>query len=137
MASYCFDASVLVIYVSGVSSDTRLDSIMKEIESKKSEGYLSLVNLAEFHRAVSKIYSSGKADVLAAWLQESKMKLVPPSIEISVLASLKKQKYASKKNPFAWGDAFCLATAIDRKTDLLLTADKDFKKVKEVPVLFF
>ena len=56
--------------------------------------------------------------------------------KIKTLASIKKQKYATTKEPFAWGDAFCLATAIEYDADFIITDDTEFKKVKEIPIIF-
>jgi predicted nucleic acid-binding protein len=136
MARYCLDASALVIYLTDERFQADLNKIMKEIESGKSKGILSVINLAEFHRAITRIFSIGSADTYVTWLKESKIEIVSPTIETSVLASTKKQKYASRQNPFAWGDAFCLATALDNDAEYIITADPDFKIVKEVPVIF-
>ena len=135
MPGYCLDASALVLYVTGESSKADLRKIMKEIESGKSKGCLSSVNLAEFHRAVTRLVSEAKADMYVTWVSESKLEIVPPDIETAVLASTKKQKYATRKTPFAWGDAFCLATAITMRADVLITGDSDFEKIQEVEIL--
>jgi predicted nucleic acid-binding protein len=109
---------------------------MNEIEADKSSGLMSVVNLAELHRAITRISSEDKADMYVTWLKESKIEFISPSIELAVLASLKKQKYASRSSTFAWGDAFCLATAIERNTDFIITADIEFKKVREISIIF-
>jgi predicted nucleic acid-binding protein len=70
------------------------------------------------------------------WLKESRIEICSPTVETAVLASTKKQKYASKESPFAWGDAFCLAVGLEQKADYLVTADPDFEKVKEIAVEF-
>ena len=97
---------------------------------------MSVVNLAEFHRAVTRISSEDKADMYVTWLKESKIDLVSPSIELSILASVKKQTYASSSSAFAWGDAFCLATAVEHEADFILTADREFEKINEIPIIF-
>ena len=97
---------------------------------------MSVVNLAELHRAMTRISSEDKADMYVTWLKESKIDLISPSIELSVLASVKKQKYASTSSTFAWGDAFCLATAVECEADFIITADKKFEKVREIPIIF-
>ncbi|MFW9874163.1 MAG: PIN domain-containing protein [Candidatus Thorarchaeota archaeon] len=136
MPRYCIDATALVIYINEEKPDKEFQKIIKEIEANKSTGFMSMVNLAEFHRAITRIYSEDKADKYVIWLKESKIILIPPSLEISTLASVKKQKYASTKEPFAWGDAFCLATAIEYDADFIITDDPEFKKVKEIPIIF-
>lgn len=136
MRTYCFDATAIVFFVTEKATGLGLKKIMSEIESGKNHGILSVVNLAEFHRAITRIFSVDKADMFVIWLKESKIEIISPSIELAILASVKKQKYASAKDPFAWGDAFCLATAIECKADLLITGDLDFEKVKEISVIF-
>jgi predicted nucleic acid-binding protein len=108
---------------------------MNEIETGKSSGLMSVVNLAEFHRAMTRISSEDKADMYVTWLKESKIDLISPSIELSILASVKKQKYATTSSTFAWGDAFCLATGVETEADFILTADQEFEKVKEISVI--
>ncbi len=136
MVRYCLDASALVIYITQAKPVNKLTKIMKEIENGESSGLMSVVNLAEFHRAVTRISSEDKADMYVTWLKESKLELISPSIELSILASVKKQKYAAASSAFAWGDAFCLATAMEYEADHTITADKEFKKVKEIQVIF-
>ena len=51
------------------------------------------------------------------------------------MASIVKQKYASSKESFAWGDAFCLATAIEYNVDFIITADSEFNKIKEIQII--
>lgn len=137
MPSYCIDATVLVIYITEQKPPVQIKKIMKEIELGKSNGIMSIVNLAEFHRAISRISTESKADMYVTWLKESKLEMISPTIEIAVLASVKKQKYASTASPFAWGDAFCLATGIEYRSDYILTADTEFEKVKEIPIIFY
>ena len=135
MPRYCFDATALVFYINEEKPGLEIQKIMKEIEADKSAGFMSVVNLAEFHRAITRIFSEDKADKYVIWLKESKIIIIPPSLEIATLASVKKQKYAAAKEPFAWGDAFCLATAIEYDADFMITADPEFKKVKEIPII--
>lgn len=136
MSCYCLDTSALVIYITAERSKTDLRKIMWEIESGKSRGLISVVNLAELHRAITRLFSEDRADTYVTWLKESKMEVISPTIETSILASTKKQKYASRQNHFAWGDAFCLATAMENDAEYIITADPDFKIVKEIPVIF-
>jgi predicted nucleic acid-binding protein len=126
----------MVIYINEKETGKEIQKIMKENETDKSSGFMSTINLAEFHRAMTRIFSEDKADKYVVWLKESKIIIIPPTIEIATLASVKKQKYASAKEPFAWGDAFCLATGIEYDADFIITADPEFKKVKEIPIIF-
>ena len=136
MARYCIDATALVIYINEEKPGKEIQKIMKEIETDKSSGFLSCVNLAEFHRAITRIFSEDKADKYVIWIKESKIIIIPLTLEIATLASVKKQKYASAKEPFAWGDAFCLATGIEYDADFIITADPEFEKVKEIPIIY-
>jgi predicted nucleic acid-binding protein len=136
MPTYCLDASILVLYISEERSDNRLKKMMKGIEFGKSRGILSVINLAEFHRAMTRIFSEDDADIYVTWLKESKIKIISPTIELACLASVKKQKYASARTSFAWGDAYCLATALEHDADKIITSDRDFEKVSEISVLF-
>ena len=135
MTVYCVDASALVIYITDLKPSNKITKTMNEIENGVSSGLMSVVNLAEFHRAMTRIISEDKADMYVTWLKESKINLISPSIELSVMASIKQQKYATRSSTFAWGDAFCLATAIEYEANYILTADKEFDKVKELPII--
>ena len=136
MTQYCIDASALVIYITGQRSTTNIKKQMLEIESGRSKGFLSVVNLAEFHRAVSRIFSIDKADMYVSWIKESKINIISPSFEIATLASMKRQKYAISGRSFTWGDAFCLATALEKKANYIITSDKDFEQIREIEVIF-
>ena len=131
MYTYCIDASALVIYITDQDLPDEIYRIMKDIEKGKKRGIISTVNLSEFHRAITRLFSEDKADKYVAWLQESNLEIIAPTIEIACLASGKKQKYAKAKDPFAWGDAFCLATAIVENADMIITSDDEFDKVRE------
>ncbi len=132
---YCFDATALVVYITDDTVSKDIERIMVNIEKGKYEGILSVVNLAEFHRAMTRIISEEKADKYVTWLRESRLYIVTPSVETACLASIKKQKYASSKEPFAWGDAFCLATAMEHEADYIITTDSEFRNVKEIPII--
>jgi predicted nucleic acid-binding protein len=129
------DASALVIYITGEKTKVDLRKIIRDIERGRSVGFISTVNLAEFHRAISRISTGEQADIYLTWIKESQIVITSPTVETAVLASNAKQKYASKKSPFAWGDAFCLAAALEHEADYIVTTDSDFKKIKEIPLV--
>ncbi|MGA1820099.1 MAG: PIN domain-containing protein [Thermoplasmatota archaeon] len=135
LKKYCFDASVLFIYVTEKDACTDLDRIISMIKDGRSEGIISTVNLAEFHRAIMRAFSESKADLYISWIRESGLSIVDLDEEIALLASLKKQHYAKARSPFAWGDAFCLATALKFKCETILTSDSEFDKIAEIEVL--
>ena len=135
LKKYCFDASVLFIYVTEKDACADLDRVISGIKDGRSEGILSTVNLAEFHRAIMRAFSESKADLYISWIRESGLSIVELDEETALLASLKKQRYAKAGSPFAWGDAFCLATALKNKCQTILTSDNEFDKVTEIEVL--
>ena len=135
MRRYCIDASALFIYLTKQDRIPDLDQIFVEIDKGISKGMISTVNLAEFYRAVSRAFSIDKADLYISWIHESNMKILNLDEDTSLLAALKKQNYARARSPFAWGDSFCLATAINTDCDLLVTADQEFDKVEELPIM--
>ena len=135
MKRYCIDASALFIYITEKDEDSDLISIMREINDGRSEGLISTVNLAEFHRAVTRKFSEEIADSQIIWIRESKISIVTIEEDIALLASKKKQEYAKAGSPFAWGDAFCLSTAIFLNCDCLISSDSEFDKVKDIQIL--
>ena len=135
MRSVCLDASSLVIYVAEKDSPDDMSGIMNDIEKGNVRGVISTVNLAEFHRAITRIFSEDKADKFVAWMNESTLEIISPTVEIACIASEKKYKYARTGDPFAWGDAFCLATAIHEKADLIITSHAEFEKVTEISIM--
>ena len=135
MQHWAFDASVLVRFtIEEANEDTVI--VMADIASGNLMGSISTVNVAEFHRAVTKSTSEIRADSLVVWIIESNINIIPLSTEIACIASCKKQKYATSKTPFAWGDAFCLATAIYLGCDVIITTDHEFDAVTEIEVAF-
>lgn len=135
MIRYCIDASALFIYITKKDEESELWSLVKSINEGRSEGLISTVNLAEFHRGISRIYSKKIADKHIIWVRESRISIVSLDEETALLASKKKQKYAKAGSPFAWGDAFCLATAMVMECDALITSDSEFDKVKDIEIL--
>jgi len=110
-------------------------TIMHRIEKKEARGIISTVTIAEFHRAITRISSEDQADKYVSYIQESPIQIIPVDLQIALQASLQKQRYATAKDPFAWGDAFCLTTGIIHHADALVTADTEFDKVKEIPII--
>ena len=135
MRRYCLDASALVIFIVEQKRDPDLDSAMMEIEEGRSEGIISTVNLAEFHRALTRIASEEDADRYVVWIRESRISIIPPDIDTAIMSSAKKQSYARANSPFAWGDAFCLSTALNNNADVLITADGEFDRVTEISIM--
>ena len=135
MRRYCLDASALVIYIVEQKRDPDLDSAMIEIEAGRSEGIISTVNLAEFHRALTRIASEEDADRYVVWIRESRISIIPPDIDTAIMSSVKKQSYARASSPFAWVDAFCLSTALNNDADVLITADGEFDRVTEISIM--
>ena len=135
MRTYCIDASAMVIYLTEKKVNNAFKKILVSIEKGESIGIISTVNIAEFHRAITRLTSEDKADKYVTWIQESKIEIISPSIEIACLASGRKQEYASAKDPFAWGDAFCLATAIKYHADCIITSDDEFDQVQEIMIM--
>ena len=135
MTIYCIDASALVLYVTSQTNNTDLSSALKNIEQERAEGIMSTVTIAEFHRGITRISSEDNADKFVAWIQESPIRIIPITLEIALLASVKKQSYAKVKQPFAWGDAFCLATGLIHHADVLITSDKEFDNVNEISIM--
>ena len=91
MRRYCLDASALVIYIVEQKRDPDLDSAMMEIEEGRSEGIISTVNLAEFHRALTRIASEEDADRYVVWIRESRISIIPPDIDTAIMSSAKVQ----------------------------------------------
>ncbi len=135
MVKYCLDASALFIYLTEKEQLSDLDRVISEIEKGSSEGLISTVNLAEFHRAITRSFSQSKADKYIIWIRESRIQIADLGEEMAIKASSLKQQYAKARSPFAWGDAFCLATAIIMNCDVLVTTDNEFDKVKEIEMI--
>ena len=135
MKRYCIDASALVIYIAEDKREPELDSTMIMIEKGEALGIISTVNIAEFHRAITRISSVEDADRFVAWIRESRIRIIPPDVETALISSAKKHEYARAGSPFAWGDAFCLATAMKNHADQLITSDDEFDKVTDIPIM--
>ncbi|MDG6219378.1 MAG: PIN domain-containing protein [Candidatus Thermoplasmatota archaeon] len=135
MNTYCLDASALVIYITSQKPSKKMQRIIQHIEKKESKGIISTVTIAELHRALTRISSEDQADKYVSHIQESPIQIIPVDLQIALQASIQKYGYASAKDPFAWGDAFCLATAMIHQADALVTADSEFDKVKEIPIM--
>jgi predicted nucleic acid-binding protein len=135
MKTYCLDALALVMYITDQKPSKEMQRIMRRIENKTARGIMSMVTIAELHRAITRISSEDQADKYVSYIQESPIQIIQVDLQIALQASIKKQRYATAKDPFAWGDAFCLATGIIHHADALVTSDSEFDKVKGIQII--
>lgn len=135
MKRYCLDASALFLYLTSGEENHDLEGVFADINDGKAEGIISTVTMAEFHRAIMRAFSREKADLYVSWLRESKISIISTDQKIGLSASSLKQRYAKARSPFAWGDAFCLATAIHTNCDVLVTMDSEFDKVDDIKIM--
>ncbi|ODS35324.1 MAG: hypothetical protein A7316_04050 [Candidatus Altiarchaeales archaeon WOR_SM1_86-2] len=98
------------------------------MESGRIRGFVNAVNLSEFYYI---LYRKDKkiAEEYFQIVLNSKLEFVNVARDLTKLAGTMKGKYA-----ISLADAFCIATAISKKTAVMAGRDPELDKVKEVEI---
>lgn len=128
MKSFVIDTGALTLFFGG---DPRLAGPFNQIVRGLAAGYLSSVNLAEFHYKTCQKAGRDVAEVLCR-RAERRLQLVVPDYEIALAAGLTK----CMNNRLSLADSFVLALA-KRTGSTVLTTDSELAKSKGVRVRFF
>ena len=128
------DTNILIYYLEGIEPEaSKVGKILVEFMNSENEGLISTITVAEiltgFYLA-GDINRATKVKKLLTDLTLNSFKIVPVTFEIADLAAnLRAQK--GGRLP----DALIIATAINQKTDVIYSQDKDLQRFnKEIKV---
>lgn len=122
-----FDTEPLIAYFCDEPGSDTVEAYIEAVE-RRTDGYISAVNLAEVHCIVRSIDDEERADTVVAILEESGVRRVDTA-EVWPEAADFKFRYSP-----ALGDAFALGTAAHVDGTLLVGADDDYDSVTDVDI---
>lgn len=122
-----FDTEPLIAYFCDEPGSDTVEAYIEAVE-RRTDGYISAVNLAEVHYIVRSIDDEERADTVIAILEESGIRRVDTA-EVWPEAADFKFRYSP-----ALGDAFALGTAAHVDGTLLVGADDDYDSVTDVDI---
>lgn len=125
-----FDTEPLIASPCNEPGSDTVETYIDAVEGA-ADGFISAINLAEFHYIVRAIDGEERADAVIDVLEESGIRRVDTEQTWSAAADCK-FRYS-----LALGDAFALGTAVHVGGVLLVGADDDYDDVTDVPLTRF
>jgi predicted nucleic acid-binding protein len=123
------DTGILTLYFSGEAS---VRPIFIEIESGKVNGYVTSVNLSEFHYKTCEKIGEQVANLWFSQCRE-RLLIIETDGPLSLSAGKEKCRWRSKLSL-----ADCFAVAASKKLNAILyTTDPELKELKDISVRFF
>lgn len=127
-SGYVFDTGTLTLHFAGGSQGEKVKSYFDQVLSGKKEGYISEVTMAEYFYKTCQKLGIDVASIRAKSIRQSRIKVTPVDETISTIAGELKCRHADK---ISIADAFAVATAKTRKSELL-TTDGALVNLKEI-----
>jgi uncharacterized protein len=126
---YLFDAGVLSLYYAG---DPRVRNYFQEVFTKRSEGYSSEVNLAEFYYKTGEKLGLETAENWYLQIRRSAIDIISPNEDTTRKAARLKIKHRRK---LSLADCFALA-ATNQLDASIITTDSRIKTAAEAPTIY-
>ncbi len=123
------DAGVLSLHF---LSDPKVRRYFDEIDDQEKLGFMSAVNLSEFHYKTCQKLGKSVADIRYYQVRRTRLEIVETDEDLSRMAGLEK----CRQRNLSLADCHALAVA-KRLGATLLTTDGELAKVREVRALFF
>ena len=111
-----------------------LERLFLSIKEGKNLGLISVITVSEIFAVFGKLGEVKKAVELIVFLKESGIKITEVNEIVAKNAGLFKAKYSTSKKGFSYADALILATAIENKSDMVLTFDPEFDGIIEIKI---
>ncbi len=126
-----FDSLALLAFLRGEKGADRVHQVLEEVGAGATNGFLSVVNLAEVYYIAWREQGGQAARAIRESIRQWGVRLVPVDEELAVEAA--KIKAA---NALSLADAFCVATAhlVD---GVVMTDDPEIRRLDGVAVLEF
>lgn len=123
-SNYFWDTGALILYF---ADHQKVKSLMIDIESEKTNGFITHLVLAEFYYKTQEAFGKKIADYRLLLLQDSKSKLV--SIDFDDIAKIGRLK--SKNRKLSMVDCV-IGILAERLSATIITTDKEFANIKNI-----
>lgn len=130
MESIVLDAGILSLHF---VSDPRIKAYFDDIESGKRRGFVSSVNLSEFHYKTCEKLGKTAADIRYYQLRRTRLQVVETDEDLGRKVGVEKCR---SQHRLSLADCYALALATREKA-ILLTTDRELAKAKEPKTLHF
>jgi hypothetical protein len=124
-----FDAGALSLYYAG---SEKVKQYFNEVSSKRKEGFISEVNLAEFYYKAAERLGLQTAELRYMFIRRSRFTIVAPNEIITREAAKLKLKHHDR---LSLADCYAISTAFNNRCTLI-TTDNKISKVKEVATVY-
>lgn len=126
MEKIIFDSFALIAFFRKEKAGLTTKAYLYKAARKKSQIYLSYINLAEVYYQTIRNQGLGKGKQVLATIKSFPLVLVSAADDLVLEAAEIKAKY-----PIALSDCFAAALALKEKAPIL-TGDPEFKKLEEI-----
>lgn len=103
-----------------------VSALFQEASEEKCQIFLSVVNWGEVYYITLREYGEGYAEKVMSALSNTPIELVDATKEISLQAARLKAR-----GGLSYADCFAAATAMMNRNSILVTGDKEFKRVAD------
>lgn len=125
MKRYVLDSYAMIAYFEDEPGADRVSQVLRQLVQGKARGFMSVVNWGEVYYNTMREQGVAEAERVILQLDKFPIQLVEADKDLAYEAAKLKGRYR-----IAYAD--CFAIALCGKLDaLLVTGDRDFKKVKE------
>lgn len=103
--------------------------ILRRARLQGNCGIVPTIVLAEFYAQAAKRIGASEAERRFNEIADSGLEIEDLNTTISKKAAVIRHKYQEK---IPWGDCLIAATALDSRSDYVITDDPEFKSIKEI-----
>lgn len=126
MKTFVLDSHPLLAYFERDAGWEAVSALFQEASEEKCQIFLSVVNWGEVYYITLREYGEDNANRVLSTLSNMPIELVDATRELSLQAARLKAR-----GGLSYADCFAAATAMVNKNSILLTGDKEFKRVSD------
>jgi predicted nucleic acid-binding protein len=127
MNKIALDTNILVYFFEGIEPHaTKVENLLNSFTRGENKGIISTISVAEVMTGFYIARSEKKGEIVKNHLhdlEKTELEIVPVTFGIADLAAVLRAKRGGKLS-----DCLIVATAIDRKADLLYSQDEDLER---------
>ena len=127
--SILFDTSALVAYFLNEKGAEEVSYWLMNVEDDKVRGYISTVTISELAFVIGNI-NQELINYIFAYIEESNLLIIPLTYDIAKQSGYYKLK--NKNLGLSYADCHIILSGVSEKIDAILTADKIWKKLKDI-----
>lgn len=123
-----FDAEPLLAYLGDEPGSGTVEDVLEDVRADRTAAYISYATLTEVTYIAERRLDAATVRDYVETVQEYGLEAV------GIRDVWQRAAHIKNDHDVSFGDAFVVATAIDREATLFVGADGDFDTVSEVPV---